>query len=43
MTENEIGTANVEAAIDREMGPGLLEAVYEIVLGYELARCYQPS
>jgi GxxExxY protein len=38
MTENEIGTIIVETAIDlhRELGPGLLESVYEIVLAYEL-------
>ena len=33
MTENEIGTRVIEAAIavDRELGPGLLETVYEVV------------
>ena len=38
MTENEIGTINVNAAIavHRQLGPGLLESVYEIVLAYEL-------
>ncbi|MBM4296213.1 MAG: GxxExxY protein [Deltaproteobacteria bacterium] len=38
MTENEIGTIIVEAAIaiHRELGPGLLESVYEIILAYEL-------
>ncbi len=38
MTENEIGTIVVDAAIavHRELGPGLLESVYEIVLAYEL-------
>lgn len=38
MTENEIGTIIIEAAIaiHRELGPGLLESVYEIVLAYEL-------
>jgi GxxExxY protein len=38
MTENEIGRYIVDAAIKihREMGPGLLESVYEIVLAYEL-------
>lgn len=38
MTENEIGTAVISAAIEnhRELGPGLLESVYEIVLAYEL-------
>jgi len=38
MTENEIGTIIVDAAITmhRELGPGLLESVYEVVLAYEL-------
>ena len=38
MTENEIGTLVVEAAIavHRELGPGLLETVYEVVLAGEL-------
>ncbi len=38
MTENEIGTIVVETAITihRELGPGLLESVYEIVLSHEL-------
>ena len=38
MTENEIGTIVVDAAIavHRELGPGLLESVYEVVLAYEL-------
>jgi GxxExxY protein len=38
LTENEIGTICIEAAISvhRELGPGLLECVYEIVLAYEL-------
>ena len=33
MTENEIGTRVLEAAIavHRELGPGLLETVYEVV------------
>jgi GxxExxY protein len=40
MTENEIGTICVDAAIGvhRELGPGLLESVYEIVLAYELGQ-----
>jgi GxxExxY protein len=40
MTENEIGTVIVEAciAIHRELGPGLLETVYEIVLNHELTQ-----
>jgi GxxExxY protein len=38
MTENEIGTILIEAAIavHRELGPGLLETVYETVLAREL-------
>ena len=38
MTENEIGTKVVEAAIavHRELGPGLMETVYEVVLAREL-------
>ena len=34
MTENDIGTIVVEYAIavHRELGPGLLETVYEVVL-----------
>jgi hypothetical protein len=38
MTENEIGTAVIEAAIavHRELGPGLLETVYEVILSREL-------
>ena len=40
MTENEIGAICIEAAIGvhRELGPGLLESVYEIVLAHELGR-----
>jgi GxxExxY protein len=40
MTENEIGTICVDAAIaiHRDLGPGLLESVYEIVLAYELTQ-----
>ncbi len=40
MTENEIGTICIEAAIKvhRSLGPGLLESVYELVLAYELQR-----
>ena len=38
MSENGIGAIIVNAAIavHRELGPGLLESVYEIVLAYEL-------
>ncbi len=38
MTEKEIGTIVIDAAIavHRELGPGLLETVYEIVLAREL-------
>ena len=38
MTENEIGTIVIEPTImlHRELGPGLLENVYEIVLAHEL-------
>lgn len=40
LTENEIGTLILAAAIDvhRELGPGLLESVYEVVLAKELTR-----
>ncbi len=38
MTENEIGERIIGVAIKvhRELGPGLLETVYEIILAYEL-------
>jgi GxxExxY protein len=38
MTENEIGKVILDCAIavHRELGPGLLESVYQIVLAYEL-------
>ena len=38
MEENDIGTMVVDAAIrvHREIGPGLLESVYEIILAHEL-------
>ncbi|MEX2523443.1 MAG: GxxExxY protein [Gammaproteobacteria bacterium] len=40
MTENEIGKQLVDAAvhIHRELGPGLLETVYEVLLAYDLGR-----
>lgn len=39
MNENDIGTLILNAAIEvhRELGPGLLESVYEVVLARELA------
>ena len=39
MNENEIGTLILAAAIElhRDLGPGLLESVYEIVLARELS------
>ena len=39
MHENEIGSRMIEAAIQvhRELGPGLLETVYEVVLARELS------
>ena len=38
MKENDIGTQVLEAAINvhRELGPGLLETVYEVILAREL-------
>lgn len=41
MTENEIGKVVVDAALSvhRELGPGLLEGVYEAVLAHELREC----
>jgi GxxExxY protein len=41
MTENEIGRIVVDAAIaiHRELGPGLLETVYEAILARELMDC----
>ncbi len=39
MNENELGTLVLTAAIEvhRELGPGLLESVYEVVLAKELS------
>jgi len=39
MTENEIGTVVVDRAVQlhMELGPGLLESVYEVTLAYELS------
>jgi GxxExxY protein len=39
MDENDIGKIVVDAAIGihRELGPGLLETVYEVILARELA------
>jgi len=38
MNENEVAKVVVDAAITvhRELGPGLLESVYEVILAYEL-------
>ena len=38
MTENEIGKSIVDIAVQihREMGPGLLESVYEIAMAHQL-------
>jgi len=40
MNENEIGKIIVDTAIaiHRELGPGLLETVYEIILAYKLEK-----
>ncbi len=39
MTENEIGSIVVDTAVrvHRDLGPGLLESVYEVVLAHELS------
>jgi GxxExxY protein len=41
MTENEIGKVILDSAIavHKDLGPGLLESVYEVVLAYELQQC----
>ena len=38
LSENEIGTILIDTALEihRELGPGLLECVYEVVLAHEL-------
>lgn len=40
MNENEIGKIIVDTAVavHKELGPGLLETVYEVILAYELER-----
>ncbi len=40
MTENEIGEIIVDCAVrlHKELGPGLLESVYEVLLAHELQR-----
>ena len=40
MTENEIGTIILDAAvfIHKQLGPGLLESVYEAILAKEIER-----
>ena len=41
MLVNEISEASIGAAIEvhKELGPGLMEAVYQRFLGYELKKC----
>jgi GxxExxY protein len=45
LTENQIGTILVETVIEmhRQLGPGLLESVYEVVLAYELDKRGVPA
>lgn len=40
MTEDEIGSHVVDVAVQihRDVGPGLLETVYEVILAHELRR-----
>jgi GxxExxY protein len=40
LTENEIGSILVDAGLEihRQLGPGLLESVYEVVMEYELSK-----
>jgi len=41
MNENEIGRIIVNSAVTlhKELGPGLLESVYEVVFAHELEKC----
>lgn len=41
MNENEIGKIIINTAITihRDLGPGLLESVYELILAHELEKC----
>ncbi len=41
MNENEIGKIIVNSAVTlhRELGPGLLKSVYEVILAHELEKC----
>ena len=41
MNENEIGKIIVDCAVTlhKELGPGLLESVYEVILAHELEKC----
>ena len=41
MNQNEIGKIIVNSAVTlhRELGPGLLESVYEVILAHELEKC----
>lgn len=43
MTENEIATIVLDAAFDvhKQLGPGLLESVYEAIMEYELVNTYR--
>ena len=40
MTENQIATVIVDAvlSVHRELGPGLLESVYEVILAFEIGQ-----
>ncbi len=41
MNENDIGKVVINTAVilHKELGPGLLESVYEVVLAHELEKC----